>query len=237
MSNSEEVSRRKIAQLMEERNILASLEHPFIVKLFYFFQDSDRLYFAMSLAESGDFFSVITKENNGNGVDFHAARFYAAEIALALDYIHQKQIIYRDLKPENIMLCGDGHIMLADFGLSKSFKSASRRRLSLAVGTPAYFAPELVMSEQYSKSVDWWAYGVVVFELLCGKEPFKGQNIEETTKNVVSKTPKLPSSVAKNLIASNSKVRRAGIERSESSEQRAASSEQRAASSEQRAAS
>ena len=160
-------------------------------------------------AESGDFFAMITKENNGNGLDFHAARFYAAEIALALDYIHEKEVIYRDLKPENLLLCGDGHVMLADFGLSKRTKSSGRHGSTSTVGTPAYFAPELVMSEQYSKSVDWWAYGVVVFELLCGKEPFKGQNIKETMKNVVSKTPKLPPSVAKKLIASNSKVRRA----------------------------
>jgi len=148
----------------------------------------------MSLAESGDFFDLITKVNQGNGLDNHAARFYAGEIALALDYIHAMGVIYRDLKPENIMLCGDGHVMLTDFGLAKSTR---KHRTSSTVGTPAYFAPELVMSEQYSKSVDWWAYGVVVFELISGKEPFRGQNIKETMKNVVSKTPKLPPSVAK----------------------------------------
>jgi serine/threonine protein kinase len=194
-TQSEQDARKLISQLKNERNILASLDHPFCVSLEYFFQDTDRLYFAMSLAESGDFFQLITEENYGNGLDLHAARFYAAELALALTYIHEDLgLVYRDLKPENVMLTGDGHIMITDFGLSRPLSRL--QRANSTVGTPAYFAPEIVMQEKYDTSVDWWAYGVVVFELICGKEPFRGREVVVTMKNIIQKEPKLPSLVA-----------------------------------------
>jgi serine/threonine protein kinase len=125
-----------------------------VVELRCFFQDESRLFFGMTLAESGDFFSVITKENKGNGLPLIAARFYAAELALALRYVHSLGVVYRDLKPENIMLRADGHLMLADFGLAKV--QPSRSRTSSTVGTPSYFAPELVMNEKYERATEVW---------------------------------------------------------------------------------
>ncbi|GMI19276.1 hypothetical protein TeGR_g6138 [Tetraparma gracilis] len=204
MSCKEETSMRHIRQLLDERNILAKVKHPFVVELRCFFQDESRLFFGMTLAESGDFFSVITKENKGNGLPLIAARFYAAELALALRYVHSLGVVYRDLKPENIMLRADGHLMLADFGLAKV--QPSRSRTSSTVGTPSYFAPELVMNEKYGKEVDWWAYGVVVFELVSGQEPFRGRDIKATMKNVVAAKQKLPSKVEENARGSKKEV-------------------------------
>jgi serine/threonine protein kinase len=193
-STSERLSRRNIQQLLDERNILTAVDHPFIVNLLYFFQDQDRLFFGMELAESGDFHSVIP----GNGLNLYTTRFYAAELASALAYIHSINVIYRDLKPENILLRGNGHIMLTDFGLSKHADGGDRADTSTeTVGTPAYFAPELVMKQPYGKAVDWWAFGCVIHEMLTGLQPFQGSSLKETMKNIVSKQPKITASVAK----------------------------------------
>ena len=148
----------KVKRLLNERQILQHVDHPFIVQLVYFFQDEERLYFGMTMAECGDFFTILQDVNGGGGLGMITCRYYLAELALALEYIHSIDIIYRDLKLENFLLSSDGHLVVTDFGMAQYV--TGRGRTSSTVGTPEYFAPEIVKEEEYGIGVDWWAYGV-----------------------------------------------------------------------------
>ncbi|GMH90048.1 hypothetical protein TrVE_jg2695 [Triparma verrucosa] len=189
VTSDEEEQNRKVQRLLNERQILQHCDHPFVVTLLYFFQDSTRLYFGMSMAGCGDFYTIVGETNKGEGLPMHACRFYAAELCLALEYIHGLGIIYRDMKLENFLLSAEGHIVLTDFGMATY---QARDRTSSVVGTPEYFAPEIVKEEMYSVEVDWWAFGVCLFEMMCGKSPFSASSIASTMKNVMMKEAKLP---------------------------------------------
>lgn len=102
-------------------------------------------------------------------------RFYAAQIFLALQYLHSKNIIYRDLKPENVLIDGDGYVKITDFGLSKTNVSTDDGAESFC-GTPEYLAPEVLLRKGYGKSVDWWSFGSIIYEMLTGTPPFYEQN-------------------------------------------------------------
>ena len=118
---------RKVQRLLNERQILQHLDHPFIVTLLYFFQDETRLYFGMNLAGCGDFFTILEETNGGNGLGIVACRYYAAELCLALEYIHSLGIIYRDLKLENFLMAKDGHLVLTG-----EHKLVAKRRVWIA---------------------------------------------------------------------------------------------------------
>ena len=107
------------------------------------------------------------------------AKFYLAQIILAFEYLHQRNVIYRDLKPENVLVDANGYIKITDFGLSKNFNKMSIKVTDSFVGTAEYFAPEVINGEKYSKAVDFWCIGVLLFEMLTGDVPFKAQTTDE----------------------------------------------------------
>ncbi|XP_061480344.1 ribosomal protein S6 kinase alpha-2 isoform X2 [Rhineura floridana] len=159
-----------------ERDILAEVNHPFIVKLHYAFQTEGKLYLILDFLRGGDLFTRLSKEVMFTEED---VKFYLAELALALDHLHGLGIIYRDLKPENILLDEAGHIKITDFGLSKEAIDHDKRAYSFC-GTIEYMAPEVVNRRGHTQSADWWSFGVLMFEMLTGSLPFQGKDRKET---------------------------------------------------------
>ncbi len=150
---------KQVEHTNSERAMLARVRHPFVINLWGTFQDSLNLYMIMDFVAGGELFSLLRKSQRfPNPV----AKFYAAEVALALDYLHSNDIIYRDLKPENILINADGHIKLTDFGFAKLVPDVTWT----LCGTPDYLAPEIIQGKAYNKSVDWYALGVLMFEML-----------------------------------------------------------------------
>ncbi|XP_014771715.1 ribosomal protein S6 kinase 2 beta isoform X2 [Octopus bimaculoides] len=164
-----------------ERDILADVNHPFIVKLHYAFQTEGKLYLILEFLRGGDLFTRLSKEVMFTEED---VKFYLAELALALDHLHGLGIVYRDLKPENILLDADGHIKLTDFGLSKESLFDEKKTFSFC-GTIEYMAPEVVNRKGHGTAADWWSYGVLMFEMLTGALPFQGENRKETMTQIL----------------------------------------------------
>ncbi|TGO25023.1 hypothetical protein BPAE_0089g00280 [Botrytis paeoniae] len=156
---------KQVEHTNDERKMLQEVKHPFLITLWGTFQDSKNLYMVMDFVEGGELFSLLRKSQRfPNPV----AKFYAAEVTLALEYLHSKHIIYRDLKPENLLLDRHGHLKITDFGFAKKVPDITWT----LCGTPDYLAPEVVSSKGYNKSVDWWSLGILIFEMLCGFTPF-----------------------------------------------------------------
>ncbi|XP_048661791.1 ribosomal protein S6 kinase alpha-2 isoform X8 [Marmota marmota marmota] len=182
-----------------ERDILAEVNHPFIVKLHYAFQTEGKLYLILDFLRGGDLFTRLSKEVMFTEED---VKFYLAELALALDHLHGLGIIYRDLKPENILLDEEGHIKITDFGLSKEAIDHDKRAYSFC-GTIEYMAPEVVNRRGHTQSADWWSFGVLMFEMLTGSLPFQGKDRKETMALILKAKlgmPQFLSSEAQSLL-------------------------------------
>ncbi|KAI5841091.1 catalytic subunit of the PKA [Morchella snyderi] len=165
LKKAQVVKMKQVEHTNDERRMLQKVKHPFLITLWGTFQDAKNLYMVMDFIEGGELFSLLRKSQRfPNPV----AKFYAAEVALALDYLHSHHIIYRDLKPENLLLDRHGHLKITDFGFAKEVPDITWT----LCGTPDYLAPEVVASKGYNKSVDWWSLGILIFEMLCGYTPF-----------------------------------------------------------------
>ncbi|KAJ3346557.1 camp-dependent protein kinase catalytic subunit [Entophlyctis luteolus] len=164
-------------QVINEKAILSKIKHNFIVDLYFTFQDTYYLYMIIEYIDGGDLFSYLRKVQKFGEED---GRFYTCEVLVALQFIHSHNIVYRDLKPENILLDTTGHIKLADFGFAKVVTSTTNS----FCGTPDYIAREIVRNRAYTKAVDWWSFGVLIFELVSGKTPFGDDSSEQIYENI-----------------------------------------------------
>ncbi|KAI6190555.1 Ribosomal protein S6 kinase alpha-2, protein [Aphelenchoides bicaudatus] len=166
-----------------ERDVLVKMIHPFIVKLHYAFQTDSKFYLVMDFMRGGDLFTRMSEE--GMFKEDHA-RFYLAELTLALGHLHAAGIVYRDLKPENILLDEEGHLSIVDFGLSKENTCRTTVTYSFC-GTIEYMAPEILTKKGHTATADWWSFGVLAFEMLSGDIPFKGKgkNKEENRNDMM----------------------------------------------------
>ena len=177
-----------------ERDILLRVRHPFVVQMHYAFQTAEKLFMVMDYVNGGDLYSHMSSSGRPRRFDEGTMRIWAAEICMALGYLHEVGVAFRDLKPENILLDEQGHCHLTDFGLSKSIET-SNSRLHTFCGTPYYLAPELIThgsssrgkGKGYSKDIDWWAMGILCYELLIGDPPFRGKTAQEVYKAIVNK--------------------------------------------------
>ncbi|KAI9749091.1 MAG: hypothetical protein M4579_007007 [Chaenotheca gracillima] len=178
------VQKKEVAHTLGERNILvrtAMADSPFIVGLKFSFQTPTELYLVTDYMSGGELFWHLQKEGRFNE---QRAKFYIAELILALQHLHQHDIVYRDLKPENILLDANGHIALCDFGLSKA-NLTKNDTTNTFCGTTEYLAPEVLLDEQgYTKMVDFWSLGVLVFEMCCGWSPFYAEDTQQMYKNI-----------------------------------------------------
>lgn len=212
MSKQDVISRHKIKRALAEQEILTNSNHPFIVTLHHSFQSDDYLYLCMEYCMGGEFFGAL-QSLKFKCISENDARFYAAEVTAALEYLHLMGYIYRDLKPENILLHASGHIMLSDFDLSKqsdgvgapTIVSSSRSnnftysnlpaldtkacianfRTNSFVGTVEYIAPEVIRGEGHTSAVDWWTLGILIYEMIYGVTPFKGSSRNITFANIL----------------------------------------------------
>lgn len=167
--------KNQIEHTQTERNILGLVDHPFIVGMKYAFQTKDKLYFVLDYCPGGELFFHLGKEKKFSE---DRARFYAAEIVLALEHLHKRKIVYRDLKPENVLLTEDGHIRLTDFGLSKENIVDADKGAQSFCGTPEYLAPEILNRTGHGQAVDWWSLGALLYEMLTGWPPFYSRDQE-----------------------------------------------------------
>lgn len=178
------IQKKEVAHTLGERNILvrtAMAASPFIVGLKFSFQTPTDLYLVTDYMSGGELFWHLQKEGRFQEA---RAKFYIAELILALQHLHEHDIVYRDLKPENILLDANGHIALCDFGLSKA-NLAQNDTTNTFCGTTEYLAPEVLLDEQgYTKMVDFWSLGVLVFEMCCGWSPFYAEDTQQMYKNI-----------------------------------------------------
>ena len=165
--------------IKEERKILEKIDYPFINKLYYAFQNDKKLYMITEYMPGGEMFYHL---HMNNYFTENKARFYIAEIVLAIDHLHKNNILYRDLKPENILLDELGHIKLTDFGLSKIMNNIEKEKTYTVCGTPIYVAPEVLTGQGYNKLVDWWSLGVLLYEFLTGSSPYLEARIRPDIK-------------------------------------------------------
>ncbi|GAA95001.1 hypothetical protein E5Q_01656 [Mixia osmundae IAM 14324] len=182
------VSRSEVTHTLAERTVLAQVNNPFIVPLKFSFQNPEKLYLVLAFVNGGELFHHLQREGRFNE---ERSRFYAAELLSALEHLHQFNVIYRDLKPENILLDYTGHISLCDFGLCKLNMTESETTNTFC-GTPEYLAPELLLGHGYTKVVDWWTLGVLLYEMMTGLPPFYDENVNEMYKKILQDPLRFP---------------------------------------------
>eukprot|EP00118_Oscarella_pearsei_P001236 m.6947 g.6947 ORF g.6947 m.6947 type:complete len:700 (+) comp17286_c0_seq1:114-2213(+) len=167
--------------LTEKRVLALACEHPFLTALHSCFQTKDCLYFVMEYVNGGDLMFQIQRARK---FDEARSRFYSAEIVSALSFLHSRGIIYRDLKLDNVLLDSEGHVKVADFGMCKE-DIIDDCTTNTFCGTPDYIAPEILQEQNYGASVDWWALGVLMYEMMAGQPPFEADNEEDLFDSII----------------------------------------------------
>ncbi|TVU03487.1 hypothetical protein EJB05_50971 [Eragrostis curvula] len=225
MDKSVMLNRNKVHRATAERQILDIMDHPFLPTLYASFQTKTHICLITDYCSGGELFLLLDRQPT-KVLKEDAVRFYAAEVVIALEYLHCQGIIYRDLKPENILLRRDGHISLTDFDLScltscrpqvvflpedtdkkKRRKNRScpiffaepMRASNSFVGTEEYIAPEIITGAGHTSAVDWWALGILLYEMLYGYTPFRGKTRQRTFANILHKDIRFPASIPVSL--------------------------------------
>ena len=180
----------EVESTKSERDVLIianRARHPFLLNLHACFQTETRVYFVMEYVSGGDLMWHIQRGQFGT----KRAQFYAAEVCLALKYFHENGVVYRDLKLDNILLTLDGHLKIADYGLCKKDMYYGSTT-STFCGTPEFMAPEILLDKKYGRAVDWWAFGVLIYQMLLQQSPFRGEDEDEIYDAILADEPLYP---------------------------------------------
>lgn len=175
----------QLGHVLNERRILQAMDFPFIVHLDFCFKDNSNVYIAMPFIKGGEMFTHLRKVGRFGESQ---AKFYAGQVVLALEYLHYLDLAYRDLKPENILLDTTGYVKIVDLGFCKMIKS----RTWTLCGTPEYIAPEVILNKGYGKSVDWWGFGVLIYEMVAGHAPFYAKDPIRIYEKIVRNSYVIP---------------------------------------------
>ncbi|GKT36042.1 cAMP-dependent protein kinase catalytic subunit PRKX [Aduncisulcus paluster] len=185
----------QVDHIIDELRVLKEVSsHPFIVSLKGSYHDKDYVHMLFEFVPGGELFTYLRKAGK---FPLEVAKFYAAELATVLEFLHSKRIVYRDLKPENVLIDKQGHIKLADYGFAKRIKDQTYT----LCGTPEYLAPEIIRGSGHSFAVDWWAFGVLIYEMLAGVPPFYGQTTKQTYEKVLRGSITFPPSWDKTTVS------------------------------------
>ncbi|KAH0793977.1 AGC family protein kinase [Histomonas meleagridis] len=177
----------QVDQVLAERNVLLNINHPFLVKARFTFQTDTKVSMVMDYVPGGELFKQLKEEGRFNE---SRARFYAAEIALGIGHLHSIGVIYRNLMSSNILVDKDGHIKITAMSLVKP--KTDLETTTTFCGTPEYIPPEMLQNVPYTKNVDWWSFGILLFEMLTGNTPFQNENIQKTYQAIVHNNPTFP---------------------------------------------
>jgi serum/glucocorticoid-regulated kinase 2 len=180
----------QVENTLLEKDILQSINYPFLVRMEFCFQTEERVYFVLPFIRGGELFKHLRQNKY---FPEEKVKFYAAIIGLSLEYLHKKGIVYRDIKPENILLDEDGYLKLIDFGMAKILKDGEYT--NSFCGTPEYLAPETITGEGYNIMADWWSYGTLIYEMLFGIPPFFCENVEKMFELITKSELKFPKKI------------------------------------------
>ncbi|KAI9193560.1 protein KIN-1, isoform b [Polychytrium aggregatum] len=169
----------QVENVINERNLMARLRCPFLVPFIESFQDNEHLYILVEFLAGGDLFHLLRHRQM---FDEETTQFYGCQVLLALHYLHRHKIVFRDLKPENILLTAEGNAKLGDFGFAKIIEGTT----TTFCGTPSYIPPEMLQRKPYGFMVDWWGYGVLLFEMASGCSPFQSWTCQKTYERILS---------------------------------------------------
>lgn len=195
------IRKNQVEHTKTERSVLGYVHHPYIVGLNMAFQTSDKLFFVLDYCSGGELFFHLGKVGC---FQENRSKFYAAQIILALEYVHKMDVIYRDLKPENVLLDDLGNVRLTDFGLSKEGVSDHSSGANSFCGTPEYIAPEVLLRQGHGRAVDWWSLGALLYEMITGLPPFYSRNRETMFEKIIKADLSFPAHVseaAKDLLS------------------------------------
>ncbi|KAL0894507.1 hypothetical protein ABMA27_013090 [Loxostege sticticalis] len=181
------IKMKQVDHTLYEKRILEAIRFPFTVSMEFSFKDNSYIYFIMPFVPGGEMFTHLRRMGK---FEEPLAKFYASQVVLALEYMHFCNLVYRDLKPENILIDRNGYLKITDFGFCKILQG----RTWTLCGTPEYLAPELILSKGYGFSVDWWSFGVLLYEMNAGYPPFYANEPMKTYEKIVAGKYRCPSS-------------------------------------------
>jgi len=190
------IQTKSVDNTIAEKDILCKIRHPFIVRLHYAFQSDTKVHLVMDFVNGGHLLHHMHKESIFSEPQ---AKFYIAEVILALEHLHELNIIHRDLKPENVLLDSSGHCVLTDFGFAKE-NVLTLESCSSFCGTLEYMAPEVVKKSKYGKPADWWSVGILLYDMLIGCPPFQHKNDNTLYKKILNDKLKLPGYLSKECV-------------------------------------
>lgn len=185
LKKSDLIKKKQVDHVKNEIVILSSVDHPFIVKMNGLGQDSRYLYLCIEYVQGGELFTHLRRQKRFGKVQ---ASFFAAQVVMMLEHLHSNNVVYRDLKPENLLIDSMGYLKLSDFGFAKIVKE----RTYTLCGTPEYIAPEILRNQGHGKGADWWALGVLIYEMLVGIDPFNANDPMEIYKRILSADLRFP---------------------------------------------